>query len=99
VERCAVLIHLIDITQEDAFAAYEIVRGELKMYGCGLDEKMEIIALNKSDAVDPRSAANLKRIFRTRYGKKAHLISAVNPGKNINLLLKEAVKLHQSLHK
>jgi GTP-binding protein len=50
-ERCYVLLHLVDGTAEDPGAAYKIVRGELKAYGAGLDEKPEIVALSKADAL------------------------------------------------
>jgi GTP-binding protein len=51
VERCAVLLHLVDGTQEDVAEAYRIVRGELEAYGGGLADKPEIVALNKIDAL------------------------------------------------
>src|SRR5499427_2388595 len=53
VERCRVLLHLVDGTAEHAGAAYKTVRGELKAYGQGLGEKPEVIALNKADALTP----------------------------------------------
>ncbi len=51
VERCSVLLHLVDGTQEDVGEAYRIIRGELKDYGGGLADKPEIVALNKIDAM------------------------------------------------
>ena len=51
VERSAVLLHLVDATLDDLAEAYEIVRGELEAYGAGLEEKPEIVALSKADAV------------------------------------------------
>ena len=53
VERTRVLLHLIDSTEPDVVASWRTIRGELAAYGHGLDEKPEIIALNKADAVDP----------------------------------------------
>ena len=53
VERCAVLLHLVDGTHDDVAAAYRTVRDELDAYGHGLPEKPEIVALNKADALDP----------------------------------------------
>jgi len=65
VERCRVLLHLIDATGAHAGEAYKTVRAELAAYGHGLAEKPEIVALNKADAVDAdelkRQAARLKR--------------------------------------
>src|SRR5262249_9302837 len=51
VERCRVLLHMIDGTGEDAGEAYATVRAELAAYGHGLRKKPEIVALNKSDAM------------------------------------------------
>ncbi len=53
VERCRVLIHLVDGTGEDPVAAWRTVRGELAAYGAGLVEKPEIVVLNKIDALPP----------------------------------------------
>jgi GTP-binding protein len=51
VERCAVILHLIDGTAEDVVGHWRTIRRELDAYGHGLAEKPEIIGLNKSDAV------------------------------------------------
>ena len=53
VERCAVLIHLIDGTQDDVKLAYTTIRNELASYAEELAEKPEILVLNKIDAIDP----------------------------------------------
>ncbi|MBV9347491.1 MAG: GTPase ObgE [Pseudolabrys sp.] len=64
-ERCRVLLHLVDGTSEDPAEAYRVVRRELEAYGAGLDEKPEIVALTKSDAMTPAmiktQAAKLKK--------------------------------------
>jgi len=52
VERCGVLLHLVDSTGDHAGKSYKIVRGELAAYGQGLEDKVEIVALTKVDAVD-----------------------------------------------
>ena len=51
VERCGVLLHLVDGTADDVVASYKTIRGELAAYGGGLAEKPEIVALNKCDAL------------------------------------------------
>jgi GTP-binding protein len=51
VERCGVILHLIDGTQEDIAQAYQTIRHELEAYGCGLEDKKEIVGLNKCDAL------------------------------------------------
>jgi GTP-binding protein len=69
VERCRVLLHLLDGTGEDAGKAYKTVRAELEAYAHGLAEKPEIVALNKADAMTAqeirRQAARLKRAAKT----------------------------------
>jgi len=52
VERCRVLLHLVEGTSEDAGEAYRTVRHEIEAYGHGLAEKPEIVALSKADALD-----------------------------------------------
>jgi GTP-binding protein len=68
VERCRVLLHLVDGTGEHAGEAYKTVRAELEAYGEGLAEKPEIVALNKADALTPeelkQQTARLKRAAR-----------------------------------
>lgn len=51
VERCGALLHLIDGTEDDIVSNWQTVRKELAAYGNGLDEKDEIVALNKTDAM------------------------------------------------
>lgn len=52
VERCRVLLHLVEGTTEDAGEAYKTVRHEIEAYGHGLEDKPEIVALSKADALD-----------------------------------------------
>ena len=66
VERCGVLLHLVDGTQEGVGEAYRTIRDELVAYGGGLDAKTEIVALNKCDALDDETVA----------ARKAELVAA-----------------------
>jgi GTP-binding protein len=52
IERCRVLLHLVEGTSDHAGRAYKVVRQELEAYGHGLAEKPEIVALSKADALD-----------------------------------------------
>jgi len=76
VERCRVLLHIVDGTIEDAGLAYQTVRAELEAYGQGLADKPEIVALNKADALTPeqlkQQSARLKRVAE----KKPLVVSA-----------------------
>src|SRR5205823_14734002 len=57
VERCAVILHLVDGTEDDVVGAYRTIRRELADYGHGLADKPEIIGLNKIDAIDSATVA------------------------------------------
>ena len=58
VERCHVLLHLVDGTGDDVAAAYATVRAELAAYGHGLADKPEVVALNKVDALTEDATAD-----------------------------------------
>src|SRR4051812_20916199 len=68
IERCRVLLHLVDGTGEHAGKDYKTVRHELEAYGHGLTDNPEIVALNKADALSPEQlkeqVARLKRAAR-----------------------------------
>lgn len=92
VERCRVLLHLVDGTQDDVAAAYKTVRGELKAYGGNLVRKKEIVALNKTDAMT-REDIEAKRAALARASRKAvHVISGVS-GAGVQKLLGELMGL------
>ena len=61
VERCAVILHLIDGTEPDVVGAYRAIRHELSDYGHGLADKPEIVGLNKIDAIDSEAVARKRR--------------------------------------
>jgi GTPase len=99
VERCRVLLHLVDVTETDVAEAYRTIRGELKAYGAGLARKREIVALSKCDAVTPEvaaeKAAELQRVAR----KKPLLLSAVSSTGVREVLLKLGKIVHQPKEK
>ena len=61
IERCRVLVHLIDISTTDPVEAMEVVEEELAAYGGGLDDKPRLVALNKIDLVDDALAEEYAR--------------------------------------
>ncbi|MGH1398695.1 MAG: GTPase ObgE [Alphaproteobacteria bacterium] len=93
VERTNVLLHLIDITGDDAFDAYTTIRKELTEYGCALEDKEEIIALNKCDALGEELSAELAKELEAKTGKPVYTISAV-AHQNIDTIL---YKLSQTI--
>src|SRR5499433_616024 len=77
VERCRVLVHLVDGTAEDAGVAYKTIRAELSAYGHELTEKPEIVALNKSDAMTPEQLKQQTARLARAAGKTPLVVSAV----------------------
>lgn len=57
IERCRVLVHLIDIAGKDPVEAMQIVEDELEAYGGGLEDKARLVVLNKIDQADAEIAA------------------------------------------
>ncbi|MGY3405811.1 GTP-binding protein [Bradyrhizobium sp. GM5.1] len=77
VERCRVLLHLIDATCEHAGKAYKTVRTELDAYAGQLTDKIEIVALNKIDAIEPDELKKQKERLKRAAKKTPLLLSAV----------------------
>jgi GTP-binding protein len=87
VERCRVILHLVDGTGEHAGNAYNTVRTELEAYGGRLAEKAEVVALNKADALTPevlnQQVARLKRA-----AKKTPLVISAATGDGVREVLR-----------
>src|ERR1700733_13123708 len=77
VERCAVMLHLVDGAAGDVVRAWRTVREELSAYGGGLVEKPELIGLNKIDAMTPRETAARAAALRKASGRPVMLLSGV----------------------
>lgn len=86
IERCALLVHLIDATGEDPVEAYRVVRGELEAYGAGLTDKPELVALNKIDAVEEERLVELEAALREETGGEVRRLSGAT-GKGVKPLL------------
>jgi GTPase len=78
VERCRVLLHLVDATQEDVAGAYRTVRAELKAYSPELATKKEIVALSKCDALDMATIAERQNALKAVIKRKPMVLSAVS---------------------
>jgi GTP-binding protein len=89
VERTAVLIHLVDATQDDVAGAWKTVRAELDAYGEGLGDKTEILALNKIDALDAATRKEKAKELKKAAGVAPRLVSGVS-GEGVTELLREA---------
>jgi GTP-binding protein len=78
VERCRVLLHLVEGTSEDAGEAYKTVRHEIEAYGHGLAEKPEIVALSKADALDEDTLKEQLKKLKKACGRKPYIVSSAS---------------------
>lgn len=92
IERCRVLIHLIDINGTDPAEAMRVIEEELAAYGAGLDEKPRLIALNKIDLADAELVAGFTRELKAAGADQVFPISGAT-GQGLDALL-DAVISH-----
>jgi GTP-binding protein len=76
VERTVVLLHLVDATLDDVADAYAIVRGEVEAYGAGVEDKLEVVALSKADAVPKDELKKKARALKKVAGAEPLIVSA-----------------------
>lgn len=73
VERCSMLVHLVDVAPMDGdpVADYETVRGELEAHGAGLERLPELVVLSKRDLLPPEQIDEAVEEWRRRLGDRA----------------------------
>ena len=87
IEKCAVLLHLVDATAGDFLVNYDTIMSEVAAYGAALTNKKMIVGLNKIDALDEEERAFFKEELEARVGHKVYLLSAVS-GEGVTDLLR-----------
>lgn len=87
VERCRVLLHLVDATQDDVAGAYQVVRDELAAYSNELAEKPQVVALSKIDALDAETRASKLAELATACRSRPLMLSAAS-GEGVELALR-----------
>ena len=75
IERCKILLHLIDITEEDLVKNYKKIKSELLAYDKNLSKKREIIFFNKLDLLEKNKVKEKLTIFKNKINKKYEAIS------------------------
>ena len=75
IERCKVLLHLIDLSEEDLLGNYKKIRNELSNYDKNLSKKKEIIFFNKSDLFDKKDIDVKIKTFKNKIKSKLEIIS------------------------
>ena len=87
VERCSVLLHLVDLTNDDFIENYKLIRKELKKYSDVLFKKKEIVGLNKIDALPAEVAQKKLAAFKKATRKKdVYLLSAAAKTGTVDIL-------------
>jgi len=95
IERCKILLHLIDVSEEKISENYLKIRKELTKYGEILSKKKEIIVFNKSDLLEKKELDKKLKIFKSKIKKKFEVISVVS---DTNLITLRKVLL-KNVHK
>ena len=85
IERCKILLHLIDVSEEKISENYLKIRKELTKYGEILSKKKEIIVFNKSDLLEKKELDKKLKIFKSKIKKKFEVISVVSDTNLITL--------------
>ncbi|RGP39253.1 GTPase ObgE [Pseudotabrizicola alkalilacus] len=94
VERCKVLLHLVDGTSSTITKDYKTIVTELEAYSEVLGDKARIVALNKCDAMDPKQISDRKRALEKASGGPVHVISGV-AGKGLQDVLRDIYRTIQ----
>ncbi len=98
IERCGVLLHLIDIGNEDIVKSYKIIREELANYSQELSKKPELIALSKIDILEQKERnSKLKKLqkFLTKIGRENEKVFMISSHANegVEEILREVLQL------
>jgi len=90
-ERCNAILHLVDGTDEEIALAYKTIRAELVAYGQGLDDKPEIVVLNKADAIAKTDLAKKRAALKKASGREVFVMSGVS-GEGVDDVLRALAK-------
>ena len=75
IERCKLLLHIVDLSEDDLLGNYLKIRNELSSYDSNLGKKKEILFFNKSDLVEKKDMEKKLKIFKSKIKKKFEVIS------------------------
>ncbi len=73
IERCKILLHMIDTTEDDLITSYKQIRNELKKYSNDLVKKKEIIVFNKVDLIEKNELKEKIKFFEGKIKKKMEI--------------------------
>ena len=92
IERCKVLLHLIDITNKNIMESFQIIENELKAYSEKVYNKDQILVFTKCDAFNENKLNDIKKNINGINVKNAFFISSVT-GLNIDSLCRKVIKM------
>ncbi|MFZ3484003.1 GTPase ObgE [Sphingomonas sp. 3-13AW] len=92
IERCRVLLHLVDANDADVAESYRIVRDELEAYGAGLVDKRVIVVLNKIDTLDDELIAALSAELEEASGAQVIPMSGAS-GVGVDWVLDQLIEM------
>ena len=75
IERCKILLHMIDVTEENLVLSYKQIKNELKKYSNDLIKKKEIIVFNKIDLIEKKELREKIKFFEEKIKKKVNILS------------------------
>ncbi|MEM7071070.1 MAG: Obg family GTPase CgtA [Pseudomonadota bacterium] len=88
IERCSILLHLIDVTTTDPLKEWQLIRDELYNYQQEMIKKHQLVLLNKCDSIDPKSLKRIIKKFEKTHNITPFCISAVT-GEHLDIVLNE----------
>lgn len=88
IERCSIILHLIDCTSEDILQDYKTIRKELKAYSPILSEKQEFVVLSKCELLDEKELAKKQKKLEKHTGSNVCIISSMTGLGTKDLMLK-----------
>ena len=94
IERCKIILHLIDSTEENIIKNYEIIRNEIKKYKNNVEKKNELICLTKCDLLNKNELKYKIGELKKKCKKKIYYCSNLT-GENTKEILKKLKKNHE----
>ena len=91
IERCKMLLHLIDLSEKDLINSYKKIKQELMAYDKNLSKKKEIIFFNKSDLLERDVIEKKLKEFKNKIKTKSEVISVFS-NKDIQKVKKLLIK-------
>jgi GTP-binding protein len=77
IERCTSIVHILDISEENVLDNYKTIRNELKSYNIELDNKIEVVVLNKSDLLELSMIKKIVKGLKKEIKKDIFVISTI----------------------